>query len=143
MNIIKSKLVTTSLGTLLLINNEILNTKMILIILDPNMFPKSNPNSFFLAALNDVANSGNDVPNAIAVTPIIKSDIPKKFANEVAPSIKQCEPTDNPIAPIIMQKINFCMLSKDEFFTISWLLVLLDFRNIYIYIKSVNSNIIA
>ena len=90
-NIVRSKGLM-SVGVLLvipeLINNEILNTKTILIIFDPNMFPKSNPYSFFLAAFNDVANSGNDVPNATAVTPITKSVIPRCFANEVAPSIK-------------------------------------------------------
>ena len=91
--------VDISLG---LINNEILNTKTILIIFDPNMFPKSNPYSFFLAAFNDVANSGNDVPSATAVTPMTNSDMSRESADEVAPSIRQWEPIDNPKAPVIM-----------------------------------------
>ena len=63
------------LGTLLLTNRDKLKTKTILIIFEPKILPKTNSNSFFLAARRQVTSSGNEVPNAIAVAPMTSSEI--------------------------------------------------------------------
>ena len=88
-NIINPSLKFSVFGILLLMSTDVLNTKTILIILEPNIFPKTNSNSFFFAAVTDVANSGNDVPKATAVAPIIISDILKYFAIAIEPSINK------------------------------------------------------
>ena len=88
-NIVKSKIKLFVFKESLLINNDILNTKRILIVLEPNILPKTKLYSLFLAAFNEATNSGSDVPKAIAVAPITISGILKNLAIAIDPSIKQ------------------------------------------------------
>ena len=64
-------------------NEGIAITPRALNILDPVMFPIAIPLLPFLAAITDVANSGNEVPIAMAVTAIISSPIFNNFDNSI------------------------------------------------------------
>ena len=93
-------------GILSLINKETPKTKIILIIFEPNILPKTNSNSFLFAARNEVTNSGKEVPKAIAVAPMTNSEILKNLAIEIEPSTKEYDPIDKAIIPITKYIIN-------------------------------------
>ena len=78
------------------------STNTIFMILEPMILPIIIPVSPCLAATNDVANSGNEVPNATMDMPITNEEIPKASAIPFAPSTKNVAPTDSPIMPIII-----------------------------------------
>ena len=73
--------------------------KKILKILEPITFPTAISLSPFFAAIIDVTNSGNDVPNATIVNPIIASLRPKNLAISFAPSTDKSPPQTIPAKP--------------------------------------------
>ncbi len=81
---------------------EIPSTNTIFMILEPMILPITIPVFPCLAADKDVANSGNEVPNATMDMPITNEEIPKASAIPFAPSTKNVAPTDSPIMPIII-----------------------------------------
>lgn len=67
-------------------------TSPMLVILEPTTFPATIAVSPFMAAATFEANSGNDVPNATKVTPIINGEIPIFSPITSAASINQSDP---------------------------------------------------
>ena len=62
---------------------------------------------FFNAATTEVANSGNEVPPATKVNPIIDSLTPRFRAMPLAPSTNHCPPNMSPHNPPTMYKTDF------------------------------------
>ena len=73
--------------------------KKILKILEPITFPTAISLSPFLAAMIDVTNSGNEVPTATIVNPMIASLSPKNLAISFAPSTDKSPPQTMPAKP--------------------------------------------
>ena len=87
------------------------NTKRIFVILDPTTFPTTISVVPLNTEAMDAANSGNEVPKATIVTPMIKGDIPKDNPIFSAESINQSEATNNTArlaAAIRMKVIKIC-----------------------------------
>ena len=74
-------------------NAIVANTNKILKILDPIMFPKDIPISFFESAIKVTNNSGKEVPIATMVIPIAFSEKPNFSTKGIAPlSTNNTEP---------------------------------------------------
>ena len=84
-----------------------LGIKKILNILLPITLPNAISAFFFIAAITEVANSGNEVPNATTVKPIIASDTPKRVAISTALFTMSSPPIIKPNKPPIMAKSAF------------------------------------
>ena len=83
------------------------NTKNMLKRLLPITFPMAISGFFFNAATTEVANSGNEVPPATKVNPIIDSLTPRFRAMPLAPSTNHCPPNMSPHNPPTMYKTDF------------------------------------
>ena len=81
---------------------EIPKTKTIFMILEPTILPITRPVSPCLAAANDVANSGNEVPNATIDIPTIRDETPNATAIPVAPKTKKWAPNPRPTIPRVI-----------------------------------------
>ena len=106
----------TSIQTISFERTEVLNSTSFTIgikprihsmlnIFDPIKFPIEISVSFLKAAIEEVANSGTLVPNAIIVAPITLSETSKYFAISTAPSNIQSEPKANAIHPSTVNSI--------------------------------------
>ena len=91
-------------------------TNVILNILEPNIFPNAILVLPFLAAIILVANSGKDVPSAIANNEINTFEIPNEFAMFIAEFTIKFPPNGSKIHPTTNKKngiiIRFFGLSK-------------------------------
>ena len=79
--------------------------KKILIIFDPTTFPIAKSTFPFRTAINEVTNSGNEVPTAITVIAIILSGIPNSLEIAVALSTISLPPKMSPAKPTNNQNI--------------------------------------
>ena len=78
-----------------LIIELITSISKILKIFEPTIFPIAISVFFFKAVIDDVANSGRDVPKAIIVTAINDWLTPRKYAISTAPSTTHLAPMFN------------------------------------------------
>ena len=79
------------------------NTNKMLKILDPMIFPKDIPTSFFESAIKVTNNSGNEVPIATIVIPIAFSEKPNCSTKGIAPlSTNNTEPKYRIVEPVII-----------------------------------------
>ena len=95
----KSKLITLLLTLILLTILEHPKTAKTLKILLPMRLPREILSSPLIIATNDVINSGNEVPKATTVTPIINSETPKRDASITAFETNNSDPQARPAAP--------------------------------------------
>ena len=89
--------------------------KVVSIIFAPMIFPTESEFSFFLIAVSVVTSSGNDVPRAITVKPIIVSLIPIPAAMVLPEETRNSAPKTIEAVPM-MKKIFF--LERLRFFGI-------------------------
>ena len=75
------------------------STKKILKIFEPTMLPTAKSVFFLYAANAEVANSGNDVPTATTVNPIIDWLAPNASDIFMAPFTIHCPPKNSPTKP--------------------------------------------
>ena len=88
-----------------LINIVIPNTATMFMILEPMIFPMTNPVSPCLAAAMDAASSGKDVPNATIDIPITKEETPRAIAIPFAPKTKKLAPIPRHAIPKIILNV--------------------------------------
>ncbi len=74
-------------------------TTVVFAIFDPIMFPMAISTLPLTAAEILTTSSGNEVPNAIMIIPMIHSEIPKLFAISEALSTVKCAPMMTKIRP--------------------------------------------
>lgn len=72
---------------------------------DPNMFPRTISLCFFMAAIMQVDSSGNEVPMAMTVRPIMASGMPAIVALVCAPLTRISAPAAIKINPAIKKKL--------------------------------------
>lgn len=95
-----------------LIIEEVPNTRNVLNILDPIMFPTTKSSFFLNKATKETTSSGRDVPIAKSVAEIRNSDRPRLVAIVVAESTTSFPPTNNATIP---PSINIAVFLFDSF----------------------------
>ena len=103
-----------------LITNELPNTKKILIIFDPKIFPITKLGSFLLIAIIDVTSSGTLVPKATNETDMTILGTLKNIAIARDELINNSDPNPSKIIPKIMYATYLILNSSNGLLSFSF-----------------------